>query len=261
MTRNGMRLFYRDVAGGPETMLFGDKLTADKIVLSDLSPDGRYLLIHIFHGSAPKKTEIYVEDLSDADPVATVVNDLDARSVAYLAGNKLVIQTNWNAPNERVMITDIEKPQRANWRELVPENKNAAIQGTTVAGGRVYVRYLENVQPRISGFDLDGHPQDTIRFDTYGNLEDMQGRFEQPVAFFRFSSIHVPPTVYQYDVAKGERTLFARQSAPVNADDFVVEQVFYPSKDGTRISMFIVRRKDLKKDGSTRALLYGYGGF
>jgi len=261
MTRDGMRLFYRDVAGGGETMLFGDKLTADKILFSSLSPDGRYLLIHIFHGSAPKKTEIYVEDLSDADPVATVVNDLDARSVAFLAGKKLVIQTNWNAPNERIMITDIEHPQRTNWRELVPENKNAAIQGTTVAGGRVYVRYLENVQPRITGYDLDGHEQDTIRFDTYGNLEDMQGSFEEPVAFLRFSSIHVPPTVYQYDVAKGERTMFAQQNAPVNANDFVVEQVFYPSKDGTRVPMFMLYKKGLQKNGTNPTYLGGYGGF
>ena len=261
MTRNGMRLYYRDVEGGNETTLFGEKLTVDKIMFANLSPDGRYLLIHVFHGSAPKKTEIYVEDLSDSDPVATVVNDLDARSVAYLAGDKLVIQTNWNAPNERLMITDIEKPARSNWRELVPENKNAAIQGTSVAGGRVYVRYLENVQPRITGYDLDGHQQDTIRFDTYGNLEDMQGTFEEPVAFFRFSSIHIPPTVYQYDVAKGQRTMFAQQSAPVKADDFVVEQVFYPSKDGTRVPMFMLYKKGLQKNGTNPTYLGGYGGF
>ena len=261
MTRNGMRLYYRDVAGGEETMLFGEKLTLDKIMFTSLSPNGRYLLIHVFHGSAPKKTEIYVEDLSDAEPVATVVNDLDARSVAFLAGDKLVIQTNWNAPNERVMITDIKNPQRRNWRELVPENKNAAIQGTTVAGGRVYVRYLENVQPRIVGYDLDGHPQDTIRFDTYGNLEDLDGSFEQPVAFVRFSSIHIPPTVYQYEIAKGERTMFAQQNAPVNAGDFVVEQVFYPSKDGTRVPMFLLYKKGLQKNGANPAYLGGYGGF
>lgn len=261
MTRNGMRLYYRDVEGGDERMLFGEKLTVDKIMFANLSPNGRYLLIHVFHGSAPKKTEIYVEDLSDAEPVATVVNDLDARSIAYLAGDKLVIQTNWNAPNERLMITDIKTPSRSNWRELVPENKNAAIQGVTVAGGRVYVRYLENVQPRITGYDLDGHQEDTIRFDTYGNLEDMQGSFEEPVAFFRFSSIHIPPTVYQYDVAKSARTMFAQQNAPVKADDFVVEQVFYPSKDGTRVPMFLLYKKGLQKNGANPTYLGGYGGF
>jgi len=259
----GMRLFYRDINGGKENLLFGEKekLAPSKILFSNVSEDGRYLLLHVYHGSAPKKTEIYVEDLSDSDPLKTAINDLDVRSTGYLAGDKLIVQTNWNAPNDRVMIADLKAPERENWKELVPENPNAAIQGVTVAGGRVYVRYLENVKPRIVGFDLDGHQKEEIQFETAGTLEDISGTWSRPVAFFTFSSFHVPPTIYQYDVTKGERTVFARENAPVKPEDFVLEQVWYPSKDGTQVPMFVFYKKGLQKNGANPTYLGGYGGF
>jgi prolyl oligopeptidase len=262
MTTKGIRIFYRDfLGGGREITLFGGAFKSDKILFSTLSDDDRYLLIHVYHGSAPKRTEIYVEDLSDNEPIRAVVNDLDARSTAFIAGDQLVIQTNWKAPNDRIMTADIHNPEPKFWKEIVPQNPKAAIQGTTVAGGRVYVRYLEDVKPRIAGYDLAGNKKDEIQFETFGNLEDLHGSWTAPVAFFTFSSFHIPPTLYQYDVAKGERTVFARQSAPVNADDFTLEQVWYPSKDGTRIPMFVLSRKGLEKNGTSPAYLVGYGGF
>jgi len=261
MTPEGMRIYRRALAGGEETKLFGDGYTPDKILFSGLSDDGRYLLIHVLHGSAPKKAEIYIDDLTDSDPARTVINDLEVRSTAFLADNTLVIQTNWNAPNDRVMTVSASAPGRENWKELIPENRKAAIQGTTLAGGRVYVRYLEDVKPRIIGYDLAGNAKDEIKFDTLGNLEDMSGDWSSPLAFARFSSFHVPPTIYQFDVASGRRTEFARTAAPVNSDDFVVEQVWYPSKDGTRIPMFLLYKKGLKRDGTHPTYLGGYGGF
>jgi len=261
MTAQGMRVFYRDLKGGVESKLFGDGYSGSKIIFTVLSDDSRYLLIHVYHGSAPKKTEIYLEDLSDSEPLQTVISDLEVRSQAFFAGDQLVIQTNWNAPNDRVMAVDLKAPQRKNWKEIVPEKRNAAIQGTTVAGGRFYVRYLEDVKPRIVGYDLAGNAKDEIHFDTFGYLEDMSGSWGTPVAFFRFSSLHIPPAVYQYDVARGERTVFAREDAPVNPDDFVLEQVWYPSKDGTRIPMFVFYKKGLPRNGSNPAYLGGYGGF
>lgn len=261
MTQKGMRVFYRDLLGGRERQLFGDQFKADKILFSTLSDDDKYLLIHVYHGSAPKVTEIYVEDLTDSEPIRAVVNDLNARSTAFIAGDQLVIQTNWNAPNGRIMTVDIHKPEPRNWKEIVPENKKAAIQDTTVVGGRIYVRYLEDVKPRIAGYDLDGNQKDEIKFDILGNLEDINGTWTAPVAFFTFSSFHVPPTIYQYEVATGERKVFARQSAPVNPDDFTVEQVWYPSKDGTQIPMFVLSKKGMQKNGANPTYLTGYGGF
>src|SRR6185436_3644422 len=260
-TPEGPRVYLRSIEGGEERKLFGDGYTREKIVFAGLSEDGRYLVIHVFHGSAPKKVEIYVDDLRDVEPPQTAINDLDVRSSAWMAGDMLVIQTNWNAPNDRVMAVSASAPQRENWKEIVPENPKAAIQGTTLAGGRLFVRYLEDVKPRIIGYDLTGNMKEEIHFDTLGNLEDMAGSWNSPFAFFRFGSFHVPPTLYQYDVAKSERSVFARNSAEVNPDNFTLEQVWYPSKDGTRVPMFVLYKKGLPRNGENPAYLSGYGGF
>ena len=261
MIEPGPRVFRRALSGGEETELFGAGYSRDKIVFNSLSDDGRYHLIHVFHGSAPKKTEIYVDDLTDAAPIRTVVNDLDFRSTAEMAGDSIVIQTNWNAPNDRVMVASAANPGRENWKEIVPENPKAAIQGTSNAGHRVYVSYLEDVKPRIIGYDLTGTRKEEIAFEVLGNLASMSGSWESPVAFFSFSSFHVPQTIYQYEVASGTRTIFARENAPVKPEDFTLEQVWFASKDGTRVPMFVLYKKGLQRNGKNPTWLTGYGGF
>lgn len=260
-TTDGPRVFTRSLTGGEERELFGAGYGKEKIVFNSLSEDGRYLLIHVFHGSAPKKTEIYVDDLRDSAPIRTVVNDLDFRSTGEMAGDSIVIQTNWDAPNDRVMVVSAEAPGRENWKEIVPENPKAAIQGTSLAGGRAFVSYLEDVKPRIIGYDLAGNRKEAVAFETLGNLATVSGSWETPLAFFSFSSFHVPSTIYQYDVARGERTEFARESAPVRSEDFTVEQVWYASKDGTRVPMFLMYKKGLQRNGANPTILTGYGGF
>jgi prolyl oligopeptidase len=257
----GARVFSRALTGGEPKQLFGEGYGPEKILYSSLSEDGQWLLMHVLYGSAASKTEIYLKDVRNDGPVRTVVNDLDFRSNASFAGDQLVIQTNWNAPNDRVMAVGIADPVRANWREIVPENRNAAMQGVTPAGGRVFVRYLENVKPRIVRYGLDGSSQGEIAFDTLGRLGDVSGEWSSPTAFYSFSSFHVPTTVYSYDVASGRRAVFAQQQAPVHAEDFTVEQLWFPSKDGTRIPMFVMYRKGLERNGRNPAYVTGYGGF
>lgn len=260
-TPAGPRVFRRPMTGGRETELFGTGYGPEKIVYASLSEDGRYLLINVLHGSAPKKTEIYVDDLRDREPIRTVVNDLDFRSFGDLAGDSIVIQTNWNAPNDKVMVASIAAPGRENWKEIVPENPKAAIQSMTLAGGRVFVTYLEDVKPRLIGYDLMGNRKDDIAFEAMGDLGSVSGTWNTPVVFFDFSSFHIPETIYQYDVARAERTVFARQNAPVQPDDFVLEQVWFRSKDGTRVPMFVFYKKGLERNGTNPVFLTGYGGF
>jgi prolyl oligopeptidase len=261
MLTEGFRVFRRPINGGLDEKLFGDGYGPEKIIDSNLSDDGRYLTIQVSYGAAAKKTEIYLKDLTNDGPVRTVVNDLDARSYADVAGDTLVIQTNWDAPNDRVMVVSAASPARANWRELVPENKSAVLQGTSAAGGKLFLRYLQDVKPRVLGYGLDGRPQGEIHFDTIGSLSDVSGTWNSPVAFYRFGSFALPPTTYAYDVPSGKSTIFFRQSAPVNPDDFTVEQVWYNSKDGTRIPMFLMYKKGLQRNGANPTLLTGYGGF
>jgi prolyl oligopeptidase len=260
-TEAGDRVFRRSLEGGTEEKLFGDGYGPEKIVETGMSDDGRYLLIDVLYGSAPKKTELYVKDLQGDKPIQTVTKDLDARSSADFAGDSLVIQTNWNAPNDRVMVVPIANPGRENWKELVPENKNAALQGMSPVGGKVYLRYLENVQPRVIGYDLDGKRHEEIHFDVLGSLSDVSGTWHSPVAFYRFTSFALPSTLYSYDVAAEKSSVFFQPSVPVDATAFTVEQVWYASKDGTKVPMFLFYKKGLQRNGANPTLLTGYGGF
>lgn len=258
----GSRVFRRNVDGGPEEKLFGDGYTPDKIVAIGTSEDGRWLGVVVYYGSAGVKTDVFVKDLAaPASPFKTVVNDLDARTSFEFAGDNLVLQTNWNAPNERVMTVSANDPGRAHWREIVPENKNAAIESMSLAGGRVYVRYLEQVKPRVVGYDLDGRQVDEIAFDTLGSGGLAASSWTSSLAFYSFGSFAVPQTIYAYDLRSKEKSVFFRRNLPVNSDDFVTEQVWYTSKDGTKVPMFVMYKKGTPRDGSAPAYLTGYGGF
>lgn len=260
-TAEGPRVFRRALAGGDEVKLFGDGYTPDKIIGLSGSDDGRYLLAHVSYGSAGKRNDIFIKDASNDSPFRPVVNDLEARTSADFAGESLVLQTNWNAPNNRVMVAPIATPERANWREIVPENHDAAIQSISAAGGRVFVRYLENVQPRVARYTIDGRREGEIKFDVAGRLEDIVGTWSSPLAFYRFGSFALPPTIYEYEVDSRSRNVLFQVNAPVNPNDFTVEQTFATSKDGTRVPMFLLYKKGLPLDGKNPAFLTGYGGF
>ncbi len=260
-TGKDQHVYRRAISGGDEQTLFGEGYGPDKIVGSAISDDGRYLVIQVSHGSAAKKTELYIKDLTADGPIRTIVNDLDARSFVDPAGDKLIIQTNWDAPNQRIMIADVANPERANWKELIPENRNAALESMSLAGGKIYATYLENVKPRVIGYTSDGHPQEEIKFDALGTVSNVFGQWNSPIAFYRFESFAIPQTIFAYDVSSRSSTPFFRASAPVNAADFTVEQVWYASKDGTHIPMFLMYKKGMQRNGTNPTLLTGYGGF
>jgi prolyl oligopeptidase len=259
--KEGPRVYRRAVSGGEETKLFGDGYGPEKIISTGISDNGRWLVIQVLHGSAPKKTEIYVKDLHEDAAIKVVVNDIDFRTFAEVADDNLVLQTNWDAPNDRVMVVSAADPGRTNWKELIPENKKAALLGVSLAGGKVFARYLENVKPRVAAYTLDGKAAGEIHLDQLGTLTGVAGRWNSPVAFYSFSSFATPSTIYGYDVATGKSSVFFRQNAPVDSEKFTVEQVWYPSKDGTKVPMFVLYKKGLKKDGTNPTYLTGYGGF
>jgi prolyl oligopeptidase len=244
-----------------DELIFGEGMTSEKLLFTSISDDDRYLLIQVFYGSAPKKTEIYVKDLYANSPIRTVVNDIEARSTAEVAGDNLIIETNWNAPNSRVMIVPAANPGRENWRELVPENKNASIQSGSAAGGQVFVRYLEDVKPRVIGFGLDGTRQTEIDFPTIGSLGNVSGAWHSPEAFYSFSSFATPSTIYHYNVTTKQRQVFARRNIPVDPEKFEVKQVWFTSTDEARVPMFLLYRKGLELNGNNPVYLTGYGGF
>jgi prolyl oligopeptidase len=260
--KEGPRVYYHAFGADAsrDEKLFGDGYGPEKGLGVSLSDDNHYLLMQVSHGSAALKTEIYVRDLAAGGPVVPIVNDVEARFSPDIAGDTLYLETNWQAPNGRVLAVDLKNPARDKWKEVVPAGK-IAIQGVSTVGGRLFVRYLENVLPHIRIFDPQGKPQGEITFPTVGSATVLRGDWEKNEAFFTFTSFVTPPTIYRYDIAKGTREVWAKENVPIASDRYEVKQVKYASKDGTLIPMFLVHRKGIKLDGSNPALLTGYGGF
>jgi prolyl oligopeptidase len=240
--------------------LFGDGYGPEKGLNVGLSENGHWLQMIVSHGSAATKTEIYVRDLSAGGPIVPVVNDVEARFSPDIAGDTMYLQTNWNAPNGRVLAVDLKSPARDKWKEAVPAGKYA-IQSVSTIGGRLFVRYLEDVLPHIRIFDPQGKALGEISLPSIGSAGAPRGEWEKNEAFFTFASYTTPTTIYRYDVAKGTKEIWAKENVPIAGDAFEVKQVKYASKDGTQIPMFLVHRKGIKLDGSNPALLTGYGGF
>jgi len=261
-TAEGPRVFRHRMGADVSTdvKLFGDGYGPEKIIGVGLSDDRRYLQVVVSHGSAAVQTEVYFQDLARGGPITTVVNDVKARFFPSIAGDRMFLQTNWEAPNGRVFAADLKAPERKNWKVVVPESK-AAIQDTAVAGDRLFVRYLEDVVPKVRIFDADGGSRGEIAMGEIGSLGNVNGDWGKNEAFFAFQSFVEPQTIYRYDVKTGAREVWARQDVPIESGRYQVEQVRYASKDGTRIPMFLVHRKDLKRDASHPAFLTGYGGF
>jgi prolyl oligopeptidase len=262
LTRDGPRVYFHTM-GTPlssDVTLFGEGYGPEKIITTSLSDDGRFLVLVVLHGSAARKTEVYFQDLAKEEPIRPVVNDVDARFFPTVGGDFMFLQTNWNAPNGRILAVDLAKTSRDDWKEIVPAGQ-FAIQDTSAVGGKLFVRYLENVVPKIRIFDREGKALGQIDMADVGSVGNLSGDWARPEAFYTFQSYVVPPTIYRYDAATGDRSVWAKQQVPFDGSKYAVEQVRYPSKDGTSIPMFLVHRKDAARDGSNPALLTGYGGF
>jgi prolyl oligopeptidase len=261
MEKGGPRVYYRALGrgAGSDTDVFGMDYGPGQIINCRLSDDGRWLLLTVSHGSAARRTEVYVKDVARDGPITPVVNDVDARFLGEIGGDTLFLQTNWKAPNNRLLAVDLHNPARENWKEIVPEARSV-VQGFGLAGGKVFVRYLENVRTRQKIYSPKGEYLGDVKLPGIGT-GGAGGRWGSQEAFLTFTSFATPLTVYRYDVDKGVRGVWSRPNVPVNSDAFVVKQVRYKSKDGTEVPMFLVHARGLKLDGNNPTFLTGYGGF
>jgi prolyl oligopeptidase len=258
----GPRLSYHAMASDPanDREVFGHDYGPDKIIACRLSEDGSYLTISVLYGAAADRTEIYFQDLEKQGPVRPLVTDIPARFMGEVGGNHIFLQTNWKAPHGRVLEADLENPARENWREIVPES-DAAIESLSLAGGRLFVRYIRNASSEVKVFDAGGAHVRDIELPTMGSIEGYNGRWTSKEAFYQFTSFPIPWRIYRYDTDTGQQSLWAETHVPIHSESFEVKQVWYRSKDQTRVPMFLVYRKGTKLDGNNLTLLTGYGGF
>lgn len=231
-----------------------------------VSEDGRYLVVSVWQGT-DRRQRVYYADLGDPERPrvdAPMVKLLDAFDAAYSfvgnEGSTFFFQTDLEAPRGRVVAVDVARPARSAWRTVIPQSEDAMGDVTMVAD-RFAVSYLHDVASRLRIFGLDGRPQGEVRLPGLGAVGSLSARREDPDLFFSFTSFLTPQSILRYDFGTGRAERFWAPETAFDASRFVTEQLFVRSKDGTRVPMFVTRRRDLPKDGNNPTLLYGYGGF
>ena len=223
--------------------------------------DGQYLIISVRRGTDPKNAFFY-RPLKDADgKFIELLPDFDAQ-YQFLGneGSLFWFKTDLDAPRNCVIAIDVEKPERAEWRELIPQS-DALLQHASAVGDLFLLTYLKDAHSEVKRFDLQGKWQSDIALPGLGTASGFGGRREDRETFYAFTSYTTPGTIYRYDLASGKTELFRRPDVDFDPTKYETKQVFYTSRDGTRVPMFISSKKGLKLDGQNPTLLYGYGGF
>ena len=260
--KEGPRAYYHPFGGdaAQDAEIFGSGYGPEMLIGASLSEDGQYLVFHVFHGSAGDYSEVYFKDLKADGPVTPLVKGIPARFIAQIAEGKAYIQTNWKAPNDRVLAAEMSNLAPENWREVIPEGK-WPIQATALVGGKLLVRYTEEATSKLRLYETSGKLVREIPLPTLGSAAGMTGSWKSNDVFFTFQSFIIPQSIYHLDLKKEAVTAWAKPAVRIDAAALETEQVRYTSKDGTQVPMFIVHRKDMKHDGARPAMLTGYGGF
>ena len=264
MTDQGPRVHWHKMGADPndDVEIFGKGYGPEKIIVSQLSEDGRWLLSTVMYGSSADKTEVfYLDRTAKAEEMKPLIHDIDARFFVVIGGDHVFVHTNWRAPNGRVMDIDLKHPDRPHWFQIIPEQQDAVIESLHVAGGKVAITYLKNVTSHINFFTPNGQPAGEVTFPAMGTVAEFSGRWGGRQAFFDFSSFHIPKTIYRYNVATNAKSIFARVNAPVNPAEFELKQVWYESKDKTKVPMFVLAKKGVELNGANPTYLTAYGGF
>jgi prolyl oligopeptidase len=176
------------------------------------------------------------------------------------ATGKFLVMTEVDAPNYRLVEVDPAKPAKENWRDIIPQREQL-LEGVSTGGPYMFASYLKDATTRIHRFKLDGTDEQEIQLPDLGSAGGFGGKRDATFGFYSFTSFTDPGTIFKYDYATGKSEVFSRPELKFDPSQFVTEQVFYPSKDGTKVPMFIVHKKGLEKNGNNPTLLYAYGGF
>jgi len=224
-----------------------------------LSPDGRWLVIGV--ARTFDQTDLYLQDLVAGTPPVPVAKDVAATFDGEVVRGRLYLRTNLDAPTYRLYVVEPERPAREGWREIVPPRTDAVLDGFRIAGSTLALSYLERAASRLRLADLEGNGVREVALPTIGSLFGLSGEWDGDELYYGFTSYTVPPTVYRLALPAGTTELWRRVDADLDPSRYEVRQVGYPSRDGTEVTMFVVHRSGLPRDGANPVYLSGYGGF
>lgn len=242
-----------------DKLVFGGEQTPRRYIGAYLTEDERFLIISA--STSTTGNELYIQDLNDPKgKLITMVDNFDSEhGIVANEGSRLIIETNLNAPNRKVVVTDFSMPTPENWKDIIPETEN--VLSARSAGKKIFANYMVDVKTQVKQFDLNGKLERTIELPAIGTANGFGGKEEDKEVYYTFTSFTYPPTIYKYDIGSGKSTLYAKPQVDFNPEDYETKQVFYNSKDGTRIPMFIVHKKGIELNGKNPTWLYAYGGF
>jgi prolyl oligopeptidase len=245
-----------------DVLIYEDKEHPLRVVNTGLSEDEHFLVISKSEGTSG--SELWVKDMKNKSANSDfilLVKGFDTESdFIDNDGDKLLVRTNDNAPNYKVVLIDPKNPSKENWQTVIPERKEL-LESVGTAGGKLFLTYLQDASSRVYQTDYKGHNAQEIKLPGIGTASGFGGYKKDKEIFYSYTSFNSPNTIFRYDIPTGISTLFRKSEVKVNTDNYETLQSFCTSNDGTKIPMFITYKKGLKLDGNNPVMLYGYGGF
>jgi prolyl oligopeptidase len=255
------KVFYHQLGQNQlqDKIIFENKQFALRNCAAGVSDDEKYLFIQ--ETESTSGNSLWIKDLTKKNDQPRLIapgfeSDFDV--IDHFEG-KVYVLTNYKAPNKQLMAFDPAKPELGNWITVIPE-KDEVLETASIIGGRFFIRYMKDASHHLYAYDISGKPLYEVQLPTIGTV-GISGKMDENEAFYTFTSYTFPPTIYRYDVAQNKAEIFRKSEVSFNPEDYVSEQIFYTSKDGTKVPMSIIYKKGLKKNGKNPTMLYGYGGF
>jgi prolyl oligopeptidase len=255
------KLYYHQL-GTPQStdkLIFGGEKDPNRYIGASVTEDERFLVITAANTTTGNK--LYVQDLGKpGSSIVTIVPD--EKSISHVVdnvGSKLYLETNYQAPNHRLVTVDAAAPMQANWKDLIPETKN--VLDVNTVGGHIFATYLKDATSLVEEYDMAGKKLRTIALPGVGSASGFGGKKLDKETYYTFTSYTYPPTIFKYNLATGTSTVYKKAGVQFDPSKYESKQVFYTSKDGTRVPMIITYKKGLALNGKNPTLLYAYGGF
>ena len=256
------KLYYHQLATAQseDILVFGgSEAEKHRYVSGEVTKDGRYLLVSAAVSTSGNK--LFIKDLTKANsPLITVVDNTDSDTYMVSShGDDLLFVTNMAAPNKRVIKVNAQKPTPDNWVDVIPETDN--VLSVSTGGKYLFAKYMKDATSLIQQYDLNGKKIRDIALPEVGTASGFSGKKSQTTLYYSFSNQKTPSTIFSLDLASGESAVHMKSKVKFDSDNFESKQVFYTSKDGTKVPMIITHKKGLVLDGTNPTILYGYGGF
>ena len=260
--QNEYHKVYYHVMGTPQSadvLIYEDKDHPLRTIGGGLTEDERFLILSKSEGTSGD--EIWVKDLKGKNDFIQLIKGFDTEAnVIDNDGDRILVRTNADAPNYKVVSIDPKNPAKENWQTIIP-TRSKLLEGVGTAGNKLFLTYLEDATSKVYQCNYKGNLDREIKLPGIGTAGGFGGEKEDTELFYTYTSFNTPNTIYRYNISNGESKLFRKTEVKINADDYITVQSFFTSKDSAKVPMFITYKKGIKLDGNNPTLIYGYGGF